>query len=76
MSAKKKPKKLRRPNFAIAGVGGGPAEGRGGGSESPLRVEAGRGAFDYTHVRQDLRRIAILAGTIATLMVVLSFFIR
>ena len=76
MSAKKKPKKLRRPNIAIASVGSGPAESRGGGHESPLRVEAGRGAFDYTHVRQDLRRIGILAGGIVTLLVVLSFFIR
>ena len=31
---------------------------------------------DYTHVRRDLRRIGLLAGSFALILVVLSFFIR
>ena len=31
---------------------------------------------DYTYVKQDLRRIATLAGTFITLMVILAFFLR
>jgi hypothetical protein len=30
---------------------------------------------DYSYVRADLRRIALLAGSLLTLLVVLSFFI-
>jgi len=31
---------------------------------------------DYTHVRRDLRRIALLAGSFAVILVALSFIIR
>lgn len=31
---------------------------------------------DYTHVRRDLRRIALLAVSFAVILVALSFFIR
>lgn len=31
---------------------------------------------DYTHVKSDLTRIGILAGTFIALLVVLSFFLR
>jgi hypothetical protein len=31
---------------------------------------------DYTHVKRDLTRIGILAGTFFALLVVLSFFIK
>ena len=31
---------------------------------------------DYTHVKRDLRRIALLAGSFALILVVLSFFLR
>lgn len=31
---------------------------------------------DYTHVKRDLRRIGILAGSFFGLLIVLSFFIR
>jgi hypothetical protein len=31
---------------------------------------------DYSHVLKDLRRIAILAGTFLTILIVLSFFLR
>ena len=31
---------------------------------------------DYTHVKRDLRRIVILAGSFVLILVALSFFIR
>ncbi|MBV6394543.1 MAG: hypothetical protein HFACDABA_00108 [Anaerolineales bacterium] len=31
---------------------------------------------DYTHVKQDLTRIGILAGTFFVLLIALSFFLR
>ena len=31
---------------------------------------------DYTHVKRDLRRIGMLAGTFALILVALSFFLR
>ncbi len=31
---------------------------------------------DYTHVKRDLRRIAMLAGGFVVILVALSFFIR
>ena len=84
MSNKKKPKKLRTPNLAAAGVV--PlAEGRGGGAENvsmarPLTAttsgEPRRAEFDYTYVRQDLRRILLLAGSLIVVLVALSFVLR
>ncbi|MFH1186330.1 MAG: hypothetical protein V1755_15045 [Chloroflexota bacterium] len=31
---------------------------------------------DYTHVKRDLRRIGLLAGSFTLILVVLSFFLR
>jgi hypothetical protein len=31
---------------------------------------------DYTHVKRDLRRIVLLAGSFVVILVALSFFIR
>jgi len=31
---------------------------------------------DYTHVKRDLRRIGILAGSFFAILIVLSFFIK
>jgi len=31
---------------------------------------------DYTHIRRDLTRIGILAGTFFVILIVLSFFIK
>ena len=31
---------------------------------------------DYTYVKEDLKRIGILAGSFVTLLIVLSFFLR
>lgn len=78
MSAKKKPKKLRRPNLAPDSFSSGPVAARGGGAESlsAPRAEASRAAFDYTHVKQDLRRIGLLGGLCVMILVVLSFIIR
>jgi len=79
MSTKKKPKKLRTPNVPLPPTAA--AQARGGGVEAAAesragRVEAAGAQFDYTNVKQDLRRIGVLAGTIITLMVVLSFFLN
>jgi hypothetical protein len=83
MSNKKKPKKLRTPNLAAAGVVA-LAEGRGGGAETGAAVrpltttatEQRQAAFDYTYVRQDLRRILLLAGGLLVVLVALSFVLR
>jgi len=82
MSNKKKPKKLRTPNLAAAGVLRA-AEGQGGGAETagamraaPAAGEARRPEFDYTYVRQDLRRILLLAGSLIVVIVALSFVLR
>jgi len=73
MSTKKKPKKFRTPNVPLEA-----ASAQGGGLESASASRAAPGAvqFDYTHVRQDLRRIGLLAGGIIATLVVLSFFIN
>ena len=39
-------------------------------------VAAAPAEFDYTYIRQDLRRIAILAGSFIVILIGLSFFIR
>jgi hypothetical protein len=72
MSSKKKPKKLRTPNVPAA-------EGRAGmaaATPATPRADPSRAQFDYTHVRGDLKRIAILAGSIFAGMVALAFFLR
>lgn len=80
MSNKKKPKKLRTPNLAAAGLLAA-AEGHGGGAEgatSPVSApgEPRRYEFDYTHIRHDLRRSLILAGALFAVLVALSFVLR
>jgi hypothetical protein len=73
MSTKKKPKKFRTPNVPMEA-----ASALGGGLESSSapRAAPGTAQFDYTYVRQDLRRIGLLAGSIIAILVVLSFFIN
>jgi hypothetical protein len=81
MSNKKKPKKLRTPNLVAAGVLTA-AEAKGGGAETAtaragaLPAEPRRVEFDYTYVRQDLRRIVLLAGSLIVVLVALSFVLR
>lgn len=79
MSKQKKAKKARRPNIPMAV---GPSLAAGGGMEG-VGVSARSGIettqttnFDYTHIRKDLMRIGILAGSFIVILVVLSFFIR
>ena len=47
-------------------------------SKSMAASPATRAEFnpDYTHVKRDLTRIGILAGTFFVLLIVLSFFIK
>ncbi len=75
MSNKKKPKKLRTPNLAAAGLLA-VAEGHGGGAETTAAGEPRRTEFDYTYVWQDLRRIALLAGSLIVVLIVLAFVLR
>jgi hypothetical protein len=77
MSKQKKAKKARRPNIPMAA---GPLVATGGGMEG---VSARSGIettqavnFDYTHIKKDLTRIGILAGSFIVILVVLSFIIR
>jgi hypothetical protein len=63
----------------LVGTDGGPvaeAPAAGGGAAVARRPEGPRGSLareDYSHVIGDLRRIAVLAGTFFTIMIVLSF---
>ena len=82
MSNKKKPKKLRTPNLVGAGLVAA-AEAKGGGAETATVARAGalpaeprRVEFDYTYVRQDLRRILLLAGSLLVVLIALSFVLR
>jgi hypothetical protein len=48
-------------------------------SKTAAFIQAPRAAEfnpDYTQVKRDLRRIALLAGTFAVILVVLSFVLR
>jgi hypothetical protein len=90
MSNKKKPKKLRTPNVPTgqAAMGTAPAVAAPVRSlaqslPSPSRqmrpapsATAAPAAFDYTYVKKDLGRIAILAASFIVVLVVLSFFIH
>jgi hypothetical protein len=82
MSKTKKAKKLRRPNIpmATAPIAQYPAgtAAVGGGLEMSRDVPAGRSepaqaTFDYTHIKKDLTRIGVLAGSFIAILVVLSF---
>lgn len=75
MSKTKKAKKLRRPNIPMAAslttaVGGGLETSR---EASAGRSESTQATFDYTHIRKDLTRIGVLAGSFIVILVILSF---
>ena len=75
MSKIKKAKRLRRPNIPMAV---GPTMAVGGGLEMSQEAPASRGEsaqanFDYSHIRKDLTRIGVLAGSFIAILVVLSF---
>ncbi len=81
MSKQKKSKKERRPNLYAGASSSVAPQGLGGGAEAPVvaaaSVERKSGpTFDYTHVKKDLTRIGILAGSFITVLVVLSFFLN
>jgi hypothetical protein len=89
MSNKKKPKKLRTPNVptqaANVAAATATAPARSGGQELASPARQGRAVpaatvsqanFDYTYVKKDLSRIAVLAGSFIVILVVLSFFIK
>jgi hypothetical protein len=79
MSKQKKARKDRRPNVATT-VNVSMATGQGGAAEFPLTPAVERKAagpvFDYSHVKKDLTRIGILAGSFITIFVILSFFLN
>ena len=75
MSKIKKAKKLRRPNITMAV---GPTAAAGGGGQAVadprlIRTEPAPVTFDYTHIKKDLTRIGVLAGSFIAILVVLSF---
>jgi len=90
MSNKKKPKKLRTPNVPTGSVAIAPsatvsAPVRKAAQPLPTPARQMRAApgsvsaeahFDYTYVRKDLSRIAVLAGSFIVILVALSFFIK
>jgi hypothetical protein len=74
MSKIRKAKKLRRPNVPMAL---GPTAAGGGGAETvEARRETESVQCDYTHIKKDLTRIAVLAGSFIAILVALSFFIK
>ena len=82
MSKIRKAKRLRRPNvpLAVGPIAQRPAgtAAVGGGAETvagpgPSRSEPVPVAFDYTHIKKDLKRIGVLAGSFIVILVVLSF---
>ena len=82
MSKIKKAKKLRRPNIpaATGPIAQPPSEtmAAGGGAEAVAeprfaRSEPAPVTFDYTHIRRDLTRIGVLAGSFIAILVALSF---
>jgi len=81
MSKIRKAKRLRRPNvpLAVGPIAQRPAgTAAAGGAETvagpgPSRSEPVPVAFDYTHIKKDLKRIGVLAGSFIVILVVLSF---
>jgi hypothetical protein len=80
MSKQKKARKERRPNISPTTVNVTMASGEGGGAEFPRTPVVERkttgAVFDYSHVKSDLTRIGILAGSFIAVFVVLSFFLN
>jgi len=73
MSKKQKKRRDRRPNVPLSA---GPVLQ----SKEPAAVPRATSlveqfSADYTYVKQDLRRIGILAGSFIAILVILSFFI-
>ena len=76
MSKVKKARKLRRPNVPM--TIGPITAAAGGGAETVANRPSARSdsapvTFDYTHIRKDLTRIGVLAGSFIAILVALSF---
>jgi hypothetical protein len=72
--SKTKKKSQRRPNVPVSQ----PVGSMAGTSRYAPTVASGGREFtpDYTYVKQDLRRIGLLAGSLITALIILSFVLR
>jgi hypothetical protein len=72
--SKTKKKAQRRPNIPVSQ----PAGSVAGASKSAPVASSGSREFtpDYTYVKQDLRRIGLLAGSLIAALIILSFVLR
>ena len=73
MSKREKRRRDRRPNIPMATLSGLQNQD----PDAPSRPASVLEQFhaDYTHVKRDLRRIGLLAGSIIAILVVLSFIL-
>jgi len=81
MSKQKKSKRVRQPNVYMGPTGtGAPSVALGGGAETVSDARQVRGesvaTFDYSHIKKDLTRIGVLAGSFIVILVVLSFILK
>lgn len=72
--SKSKKKSQRRPNIPVSQPAGSPAPA----PKSTTGATPGGREFtpDYTYVKQDLRRIGLLAGSLIAALIILSFVLR
>ena len=73
MAKKSKKKRLRKRQQKTAQVSTARAPGKA--QDRVVRVQKDFDP-DYTHVKKDLKRIGLLAGSFVTILIVLSFFLR
>ena len=72
--SKTKKKSQRRPNVPVSLPAGSVA---GATRSAPAAASGGREFTpDYTYVKQDLRRIGLLAGSLIAALIILSFVLR
>ncbi len=73
--SKSKKKTQRRAKAVIANPTAAPAAS---GLKTASTVSSGTREFtpDYTYVKQDLRRIGVLAGSLIVALIILSFFLH
>jgi len=73
MSKTQKRRRDRRPNIPMATLSGVQSQDPDAFSRPASVLEQFHA--DYTHVKRDLRRIGLLAGSFITLLVLLSFIL-
>ncbi len=72
--SKSKKKSQRRPNIPVSQPAGSVAPAP---KSASIAAPGGREFTpDYTYVKQDLRRIGLLAGSLITALIILSFVLR